>query len=109
VTSIAQPFSEKTGWRRPARLQLSPGLNQAGVKGNRMSTDLSTTKADLGPDVRSALSQATQYVAANHGLSPQESWEWILQEAMAKRAGLVEVAQAIVAGETVAYRYDAPV
>ena len=74
-----------------------------------MSGSLSTTKAKSGLDVRSALSQATQYLAANHGLSPQTAREWILQEAMAKRAGLVEVAQAIVAGETVAYRYDAPV
>jgi AmiR/NasT family two-component response regulator len=60
-------------------------------------------------DVRSALSQALRGLAENHGLLPQEAWEWILQEAMAKRAGLVEVAQAIVSGETVAYRYNAPV
>jgi AmiR/NasT family two-component response regulator len=74
-----------------------------------MSTAPSTTQDGSGPDIRSALSQATQYLAANHGISLQKAWEWILQEAMAKRAGLAEVAQAIVAGETVSYRYDVPV
>ena len=109
VTSIAQRLSEKTDWQRPARLRPSPGLNQAGVKGRCMSTAFSTTKAHFGPDIRSALNQATQYLAENHGLSLQEAWEWILQEAMAKRAGLAEVAQAIVTGETVTYCHIAPV
>ena len=80
------------------------------MKGKCVSGALSTTKAKCGLGVRSALSQATQHLATNLGLSPQEAREWTLQEVMAKRAGpLVEAAQAIVAGETVAYRYEAPV
>ena len=109
MTPLALPLSEKPGWQRLARRQLSSGPNQTGAKGRRMSGPLTTTKAKLGRSVRSALSQATQCLAADYGLSPKESREWILQEAMAKRASLIEVARAIVIGETVAYRYDAPV
>ena len=109
VTSIVEPLSEKTGWLRLERLQLSPGPNQVGVKERRMSGALSTTKAEFGMDVRSALSHALRGLAENHGLSPQEAWEWILQEAMSKRSSLIEVAEAIVAGESVVYHYNAPV
>jgi hypothetical protein len=79
------------------------------VKGKRVSTASSATKVGPSPDIRTALSQATQCLAVNRGLSPQEAWKWIFQEAMAKRAGLAEVAEAIITGETVAYRYNAPV
>jgi AmiR/NasT family two-component response regulator len=74
-----------------------------------VSTASSATKVDFGPDIRSALSQATQCLAVNRGLSLQEARKWIFQQAMAKRAGLAEVAEAIITGETVAYHYNAPV
>jgi hypothetical protein len=48
-------------------------------------------------------------MTATCDFSPQEAEEWIQQEARAKRGGLREVAEAIVARRTVGYHYNAPV
>jgi AmiR/NasT family two-component response regulator len=66
-------------------------------------------KAKQVLNARSAFKQATHYLVVNHQLSPQEARARIMQEAMAKRAGLEEVARAVVAGNTVEYHYNTPI
>ncbi len=65
-------------------------------------------KANSILDVRSAFRQAMRHLVANHDLSPQEAQEWILQEAMAKKASLEEATKAIIARETIEYRPGVP-
>lgn len=58
--------------------------------------------------IRTMLAQAMEYLIARHGCSPVEARERIEREAVAKRASLNDVAQAIVVGETVSYRQVCP-
>lgn len=74
-----------------------------------MSKSRPLIKANNILDVRSAFRQATHHLVVNHKLSPQEARKWILQEAMAKKASLKEVAKAIITGEMIEYRYNVPV
>ena len=60
-------------------------------------------------DVRAALEQATEHLAAHHKCTPREAREWIQQEARAKKVCLDRVARAILLEETVPYSYDVPI
>ena len=60
-------------------------------------------------DVRAALEQAAEHLAAHLKCTPREAREWIRQEARAKKACLDRVARAILLGETVPYSYDVPI
>ena len=57
---------------------------------------------------RTVLAQAMEYLIAQYSCSTDEARERIQREAMAKRASLDEVARAIVVGEAVSYRPNAP-
>jgi AmiR/NasT family two-component response regulator len=60
-------------------------------------------------DKRSIITNAVNYLIIRHKVSPKRARQWILQEAMAKRANLDEVAEAVLCNETVNYRYSAPI
>jgi AmiR/NasT family two-component response regulator len=60
-------------------------------------------------DIRTALRDATSYLITRKSCSPQQAWDWIQQEARAKRAKLYQVAQAIVHGQPIEYQYDVPI
>jgi AmiR/NasT family two-component response regulator len=56
-----------------------------------------------------ALKRAAAHIASRFGYGPSEAWQWIEQEARARRASLPEVASAILQDATVPYRYNVPV
>jgi AmiR/NasT family two-component response regulator len=58
---------------------------------------------------RAIISTAVIRLSTQNKLSPEQAREWILQEAMAKKVNLDEVAEAVLNNETVAYRYSAPI
>jgi hypothetical protein len=58
---------------------------------------------------RAIITTAIIQLGTQHKLPPKKAREWILQEAMAKKANLDEVAEAILNDKTVAYRYSAPI
>ena len=68
-----------------------------------------TTSGETIAATRLLLKQAAGHLIATYHFSPREALEWIQQEARAKRGGLREVAEAIVARRTVGYHYNAPV
>jgi AmiR/NasT family two-component response regulator len=59
-------------------------------------------------DVRSRLKQAIDYLVRHRNISPREAHEWVQQEARAKKAGLDEVAQAVLVDRPVPFHYDVP-
>jgi AmiR/NasT family two-component response regulator len=67
------------------------------------------TNGETVVHTRLLLKQAARYLTATYAFSLREAEEWIQQEARAKRGGLREVAEAIVAQRTVGYHYNAPV
>ena len=60
-------------------------------------------------DIRMTLSEATIYLITRDRCSSQEAWEWIQQEARAKRAKLYEVALAVVQERPIQYQYSVPI
>ncbi len=60
-------------------------------------------------DKRSIIANAVNYLIVQQRLSPKKAQEWILQEAMAKKANLDEVAEAVLSNKTVGYHYSAPI
>lgn len=55
------------------------------------------------------LKRATAHLTGRFGFTAADAWQWIEQEARARRASLPEVANAILEGVTVPYRYNVPV
>ena len=58
---------------------------------------------------RAIITTAINHLSARHKLSTQKARDWIMQEAMAKKANLDEVAEAILNNQAVTYRYSAPI
>jgi AmiR/NasT family two-component response regulator len=58
---------------------------------------------------RTTLSQAIDHLVTDRELSRTDAFRWIQEEARAKRAGLGDVAQAVINQQPVAYRYDVPI
>jgi AmiR/NasT family two-component response regulator len=54
------------------------------------------------------LKRATAHLTDRFGLTPADAWQWIEQEARARRASLPDVASAVLAGETIPYQYNVP-
>ena len=52
---------------------------------------------------RAKINNALNLLSTQHMLSPKKAREWMLQEAMAKKANLDEVAEAILSNKTVTY------
>jgi AmiR/NasT family two-component response regulator len=55
------------------------------------------------------LKQATAHLVDRFGFAPSEAWQWIEQEARARRATLPEVAGAILRDGDVPYHYNVPI
>jgi AmiR/NasT family two-component response regulator len=60
-------------------------------------------------DKRSIINSAINHLSIRYKLPPEKAQEWILQEAMAKKATLDQVAEAVLCDKPVEYRYSAPV
>ena len=58
---------------------------------------------------RAVINTAVAHLSTQRKLSPKKAHEWILQEVMAKRVNLTEVAEAILSDKAIAYRYSAPI
>jgi response regulator NasT len=59
-------------------------------------------------DTSILLKRATAQLTSRFGYTPAGAWQWIEQEARARRASLPDVAAAILEGTTVPYRYNVP-
>ena len=55
------------------------------------------------------LKRATAHLTGRLGLAPSDAWQWIEQEARARRASLPEVASAILQDASVPYQYNVPI
>jgi AmiR/NasT family two-component response regulator len=57
---------------------------------------------------RSAIRQAAECVADRQGLPLEVAQEWLRRQAIAKRAGLEQVARAVIAEQPLDYQYPGP-
>jgi AmiR/NasT family two-component response regulator len=60
-------------------------------------------------DILTAIKRATARLVSELHCTPQEAWDWLQQEARAKRAQMHQVARAILKGENPSYYYDVPI
>jgi AmiR/NasT family two-component response regulator len=70
---------------------------------------LETVRLKAVLNIRSTIQRATEHLATHYRFSPREAHEWVQQEARAKKANLDQVAQAVLNGNSVPYRYDVPI
>jgi len=101
LSYLVKPFSQRA---------LEAAIAVA-MDGFRHLIDLERDAAELGAilQARAALNQAVQRLARSRAWSSDQALDWIQQEARAKKAGLVEVAEAVLRGKSVNYHYDVPI
>jgi AmiR/NasT family two-component response regulator len=77
------------------------------LQGDRLHK--ATTWVVHAESAREAILSATEFLVAQRNCSRQKAFEWMQQEAMAKRVTLDAVAAAVITGESVAYRHSVPI
>jgi len=60
-------------------------------------------------DKRTLIANAMNHLIVHHNFTPQKAQEWLFCEAMAKKARLDQVAEAITNDKPITYRYSAPI
>lgn len=59
-------------------------------------------------ETRVMIKSAVNYLVVRWQFSPEKAQEWIWQEARAKKVSLDQVAEAVMNGQEVRYRYSVP-